>query len=563
MSEQVLNSGKSRLWSSLLVLAPIVLFYATSVRYSLNIPWFDDIENIPYFLVNWLKADDFSGKWRALFRPNNEHRVVGARLVVLLQQALAGEINFRVLAFIGNLSVLGIFWLLVKNFRKTESNILWLLPAALLIFNLQFYAMTFMTIMALQYQLVIFLSFLSFHFLAKNNTLGFWLAVGVAWLDTFSMGNGLMVWPAGVLLLLFQGRWKHLGLWTVLGAAAIFFYFYGYDFVQGNDKGFAYILANPLKIIVGLGAMAGGIFDIFPTISFGKRMVIPTVMGFVLLGFTVFWLLNIFSNSAYWQNRSSARASHFFSKNIFFQKHNPAADVFWLAALAYLFASIALVVFFRTRFDYELVLWSTYKLYPGTFAAICYLLLMTLLKPKTQKYLFSLALFGALLAWGSSYYYFVPEVAKIRKVRQAFAFNQRHNGIGLGASKGTAFEPMVVSTLQQTEEKGVYHLPATLVHLGEEGLREQFTEGRKKVTKRETAEVVFIQLPGNQTDPMLDRYVVLKSAQNIYLFYLPFATGTADCPKPTLRSGDYTVEIWEFGDKYDRLFATDQTVTIR
>ena len=563
MIEDAYNPRKIRLWSSLLVLAPIVLFYATSVRYSLNTPWFDDIENIPYFLVDWLNADSFSGKWSALFRPNNEHRVVGARLVVLLQQTLAGEINFRVLAFIGNLSVLGIFWLLIRNFRKTESRILWLLPAALLVFNLQFYAMTFMTIMALQYQLVIFLSFLSFHFLAKDKALSFWLAVGVAGLDTFSMGNGLMVWPAGVLLLLFQGRWKDLGVWSVLGATAIFFYFYGYDFVQGNDKGFAYILANPLKILVGLGAMVGGIFDIFPTISFGKRMLIPVVMGFMLLGFVLCWLGMLYTQSVYWSKSRLIWLIRWLEGQHLLRQNLTGANAFWLASLAYLFASMALVVFFRTRFNYELVLWSTYKLYPGTFAAICYLLLISLVQPKFQKYVFSMALFGALLAWGSSYYYFVPEVAKIRKVRQAFAFNQRHNGIGLGASKGTAFEPMVVSTLQETEEKGVYRLPTTLVHRGEEGLTEQFTEGPKKITRRETEEAVFIHLPVHQANPLLDRYVVLKSAQNIYLFYMAPASGTADCPKPTLRSGDYTVEIWEVGDKYDRLFATDQTVTIR
>ena len=119
MNERVLTARKGPIWASLLVLLPIGLFYATAVLYSLNIPWFDDIENIPYFLLNWLNADTLSGKLSALFRPNNEHRVVGARLVVLVQQALMGELNFRVLAFVGNLSVLGIFGLLVRNFRKT------------------------------------------------------------------------------------------------------------------------------------------------------------------------------------------------------------------------------------------------------------------------------------------------------------------------------------------------------------------------------------------------------------------------------------------------------------
>ncbi|WP_373512831.1 hypothetical protein [Persicitalea sp.] len=563
MIEDPHSTRKVHFGSILLVVAPIVLFYVVSVAYSLNIPWFDDIENIPYFLLNWLDADDLSGKLSALFRPNNEHRVVGARLVVLLQQGVTGAINFRVLAFIGNLSVLGIFWLIVRNFRKTESKVLWLLPAALLIFNLQFYAMTFMTIMALQYQLVIFLSFLAFHLLARQSTPSFWLAIAVAWLDTFSMGNGMMVWPSGVVLLLFQGRWKDLGIWTGLGAVAIFLYFSGYDFVQGNEKGFTYILANPLKVLVGLCAMVGGIFDIFPTASFGKRMLSPAAMGAALMGFVMYWLGMLYTKSVYWNKAKSMWITRYLSEQYLIKQERYGADAFWLASLAYLMASMALVVFFRTRFDYELVLWSTYKLYPGCFAAICYLLLISLVQSKYKKYVMSLALFGALLAWGSSYYHFVPEVAKIRKVRQAFAFNQRYNGIGLGTSKGTAFEPMVVSTLQGTAEKGVYQLPSPLVHRGETDLSQQFTEGTSKVTLRETEESVHIDLPEQSTEPQPDRYAVLKSPRNIYLFYSSPASGTADCPKAMLRGGTYKVEIWEVGDERDRLLATHQTVTIR
>lgn len=563
MNERTLTARKNPVWASLLVLLPIVLFYVTTALYSLNIPWFDDIENIPYFLLNWLNADTLSGKLSALFRPNNEHRVLGARLVVLVQQALMGELNFRVLAFIGNLSVLGIFGLLIRNFRKTETRILWLLPATLLIFNLQFYAMTFMTIMTLQYQLVIFLSFLAFHFLAKDSTGYFWLAVGVAWLDTFSMGNGMMVWPSGIVLLAFQGRWKSLGLWTLLGGLAIFFYFYGYDFVQGNDKGFAYILANPIKILAGLLAMVGGIFDIFPTLPFLYRMLFPFLMGGLMLGFGIYWTVLILCRSPYWNVKIKAP---FFEK--YFQKNtDPAPDqnatnAFWLGTLAYLLSSMALVVFFRTRFDYELVLWSTYKIYPGTAAAICYLLLISLVPYPRKKYIFGGTLALALLAWGASYYHYIPEVATIRKTRQAFAFNQRHNGIGLGASKGTSFEPMVVRTFEGTQQAGVYQLPTPLVHRGEESIAKRFTEGSIQVMKRETAESVLITLVDRSSQPASDRYVVFKSARNIYLFYISPKMGEANCPKPTLRSGEYTVELWEVGDRHDKLLSTGQTVNI-
>ena len=223
---------------------------------------------------------------------------------------------------------------------------------------------------------------------------------------------------------------------------------------------------------------------------------------------------------------------------------------------------MALVVFFRTRFNYELVLWSTYKIYPGTAAAICYLLLISLVPYSFKRYVFGGALVLALLAWGASYYHYVPEVDTIRKVRLAFAFNQRHNGIGLGASKGTSFEPVVVNTLQGAKNKGVYQLPSPLIHQSEESLFERFTEGSVKIEKRETEASVLITLPNPAGDLPIDRYVVLKSPRNIYLFYILPTQRVADCPKPTLRSGEYTIEIWEVGAQHDRLLSTDQTVNI-
>lgn len=564
MTEKILAQRNGPLWAALLLLVPLVLFYLISIRYSINVPWFDDIDCLPRFLVDWLDATTLSNKIQILLRPANEHRIVAARLILLAQETLMGTLNFRVMSFLGNLSVLGIFGLVVLNFRKTDTRLVWLLPAALLIFNLQYYAMTFMTIMTLQYQLVIFLSFLSFHYLAKGTPLALAIAAGVALLDTFSMGNGMMVWPSGIVLLAFQGRWKHLGVWTLLGGLAIFAYFSGYDFVQGNEKGFAYILANPIKVLAGLLAMVGGIFDIFPTLPFLYRMLLPFLMGGLMLGFGIYWLALIFSHSPVWNVKIKAPFfEKYFPKNTDPAPGQNATNAFWLGALAYLLSSMALVVFFRTRFDYELVLWSTYKIYPATAAAICYLLLLSLVSPSRKKYVFGGTLVLALLAWGSSYYHYLPEAASIRKTRLAFAFNQRHNGIGLGASKGTSFEPVVENTLKRTEARGVYSLPSPLIHPNEEALRTMIPQGRVAAELTETPESVRVVLTQKAEQSTQDRYAVLRSAQNIYLFYMPPGSRVADCPKPTLRSGQYTIDIWEVGSQKDHLFSTDQTVTIR
>jgi hypothetical protein len=201
-----------------LILLPIVIFYGFSVAYSTNIPWFDDIENIPYFLSRLLDASAWYESAEAFLRPNNEHRVLSARLIVYLNYVLTGEINFRALALIGNLTVLGIFLLIARAYLKNSGPLLYLIPAAFFIFNLQFYSMTFMTIMSLQYQLIICEVFLSLYLLIKPSRFSFGVAILVAILGTFSMGNGLMAWPTGALLLLYLGHWSRLITWVTLSA---------------------------------------------------------------------------------------------------------------------------------------------------------------------------------------------------------------------------------------------------------------------------------------------------------------------------------------------------------
>ena len=52
-------------------------------------------------------------------------------------------------------------------------------------------------------------------------------------------------------------------------------------------------------------------------------------------------------------------------------------------------------------------------------------------------------------------------------MRTAFAFNQKRNGVGLGATKNSAFETMVVKTLKTVDSLGIYSLPDPLIHSDE------------------------------------------------------------------------------------------------
>lgn len=59
----------------------------------------------------------------------------------------------------------------------------------------------------------------------------FWVAAAIAVAGTYSLGNGLLVWPACLLMLWLQGADKKIWLtWILIGTAAVGLYFYHFTF---------------------------------------------------------------------------------------------------------------------------------------------------------------------------------------------------------------------------------------------------------------------------------------------------------------------------------------------
>jgi hypothetical protein len=559
------------------LLLPIVVFYGFSVAYSTNVPWLDDIENIPFFLSRLLDASTWYDRAEAFLRPNNEHRVLSARLIVYLNYVLTGEINFRALTLIGNLTVLGIFLLIARAYLNNSGPLSSLIPAAFFIFNLQFYSMTFMTIMSLQYQLIICEVFLSLYLLIKPSRLSFGSAILVAILGTFSMGNGLMAWPTGALLLLYLGHWPRLITWLAVGVLAIVGYFSGYAFVQGNDEGFLYFFQHPFKVIIGFFTFVGGILDWFPRITFEKRMLIPGFGGLFIVAFFLFYTLGIISISARWRSLFPSRLTKFYLRIPYFQTIEPRWGAFWVGCFVYLLINSALVVFFRTRFNYQLVLWATYKIYPGTLMALTVLLILQIITPTWQKVGIVFFSVAALLSWGSSYWHFIPQVQQDRKQRLAFAFNQQRNEVGLGAEKNSNFAKFIVATLDSAEHKGFYKLPAPFLDPQEKAIERIVRDSTSKlptttinINDQPTAVVVSNEMISYIEGKDEGVFITLTSPTHFHLFSAapnrafrnPQKGFEIYCPKGVLYNETYQIGVWAVQKTGNQLYKTDQSVTI-
>lgn len=489
-----------------LVVLPIAVFFVYFFALRYNIPWFDEFENIPYFLDRFLRATSFGEAMTALLRPNNEHRVVYARLVVLGQYFLTGGLNFANLMLWGNLGLVLIFYLLYRALRQHErvanGTLMGMLPVPLILFTAQNYLLTFTAIYTLQYLAIIMLVMLTFFVLTTPRpvNLGFALALGV--LSTFSMGNGLLLWPAGAGMLLIQRRWWALGIWLAVGATSGYLYFLGYPVQQGNAEGFAYVVQHPLQTIAGFLTFAGSLFDLLPILPIEQRAVLPCLAGLLVVAGLGYWLVQTFFRKT--------RNTSFF-------------EVFVFGCLLFLLANIGLIALFRIRFYFGMVLHSSYRTYSLVLWAIACVLLFSRMPEKNRLRfwpgLWVLFLGVNVLTYGT----YLPEAMERRKHMQGITFNQTYNDIGLGGTRNSELARYISNLTTLMRERHWYQLPAPAITPAEQNLIRPVSRTDSSLTlqieQKPDYVVVSSDEPGYTVGLNTGTYLVMKSDRQTYLMF--------------------------------------------
>jgi len=354
---------------------------------------------------------------------------------------------------------------------------------------------------------------------------------------------------------------------------AICLYFSGYNFVQGNDEGFTYFFQHPFKVIVGFFAFAGGIWDWFPRTAFEKRMILPVLGGLFISAFFVFYSLGVLSKSIKLARWLPQKTVAYYHQMLYFQRLNVNWGAFWIGCFVYLLINSALVVFFRTRFDYKLVLWATYKIYPATLMALTMMLSLQIASRRRANILYLFFMVTAFCSWFSSYWYFVPQVSQDRKQRLAFALNQNRDAVGLGAEKNSAFATFIVNTLRDTRQKGVYQLPSPLIDAQEKNLEKimrDSTQQKKQIEVAIDMQANTVQLLNNTlsyTDSKEQgAFVTLTSPKYFYVFSaIPNGAANgfmASCPKGVLYNDTYQIGVWVVQKNGNRLYSTNKTLKI-
>lgn len=548
------------------IILPIFFFLLMLFIYAVNVPWMDDTDAFPDFLGRFLEAKNFDERVWLLFKPNNEHRIVYAKLINLLHYALTGTLNMRTLTIISNITLFGMLWIFWRVIKEQKLPSYYFLPVPLLLLHPQYYLTSIWTITGFQYQPVVFFGLLGVYLLSKNTLWTFFGAVLAVFFDSFTMSNGLFYWIVGMVILALQGRYKMLGIWAIFTIATFKLYFYKFN-TQANDQGFDYFFKHPHESFLGFFTHLGGSLD-FQTLSpILIRSIVPTIFGFFLIGTSIWWiflkgmtLYEDFSISEYWaklQKKFNAEPSNYII----------------LGCFLFLVINALVIAILRPRFGYFVMIVGNYKIYPATMLVIVYLMLLTgWLKFNKNTDNFRWVLGISIIFYVFSYLKFLPEVHERRKDLLTRIFNQEHSQIGLGPIVGSDFDRYVQTALGRLVPKGIFQYPQTILKNSEKEILGKLPNNqliRVNILKKNNEIFVVSQDLKMGLGINDGTYLLLKSAKRTYLIYqrrnIPEffkAKIEIQIPPQYLMPDTYQIGIFWVNSNKKKIFNANQSIKI-
>jgi len=352
--------------------------------YAVNIPITDDYDlvRVKYTLL----TNEFSWwqKIKLLLEPENDHRILIPRTIALTDYAVEGFINYRTLIGVVNVSLLGIlgFWLM--SFLKRGLNAWFFLPVLLWYLTPFVFDVTLWGINGMQHTTLNLLVFGALALLAYSSSLtAFIAALVLGFACTFTNGNGFLVFPAGLSILLLAKEWKKSALWTLGMVVALLAYFLNYQVGQATKVAFSGEFVG--NLLVSFAALSGGWMAAFKGSSpswllWGSFI----VGGLSLIGITL-WL-------AY---------------QLFMAPQRPQAGrpYLWVGVFVFSILTIGIIAVSRGGRDVYSVFTSRYSLYPLHLLTLTYLALLSW-KVLSPSWTFRFAVvFGGIFVAMSLYQY--------------------------------------------------------------------------------------------------------------------------------------------------------------
>lgn len=265
-----------------LALVPVAFVGLTVAASSRNIVYWDEFDTALDLLLALDSGVDARGFFERIFAINNEHRMITSRLLFAFSWWTTGTVDFSVIGAIGNFFLVVLCVTLLAAVGTLERRVRLGVILAALLFQLGHYENFLWSGASIDHFQVVMLAVGAIVALVRGTKLGFALAGALAVLATFTLAQGLVIWPVGAFML-WRAR-QSSALWIWLGVAALtgLAYFQGFEINAGHQiasvSGYAHVFLYWLSLLgaplaLGYGALAPylGVLLLAGLLMLGRR----------------------------------------------------------------------------------------------------------------------------------------------------------------------------------------------------------------------------------------------------------------------------------------------------
>ena len=238
---------------AVLLLIPVAFYFWFIHEYGVNAIYYDQWENIALLTHSSFFSTSYAGHTSLgmLWTQHNENRMLFPNLVVLLLGGLT-HLNILTELYLSAVLLMTSVSLIIFAHRQGRVSIPWILylPVVLLMLSTGQYGDILFGFQMAWYLVLLALATVLFLLSSSRDS---WLilvaSIGVAVIGSYSSLQGLLIWPAGLLVLL----WKHRSrpfvvAWLMAAVVTTGLYLYHYSF-QSSGGGGSYLLAHPFSAI--------------------------------------------------------------------------------------------------------------------------------------------------------------------------------------------------------------------------------------------------------------------------------------------------------------------------
>jgi hypothetical protein len=216
-------------WS--IICIPLVLFIWTLYGWVPKAPFVDDFDAILNFFIEFKDQPTTLGKLQRIFAQHNEHRIILTRSLAVALFALRGSVEFDLLDYFGIGFLVAFAMLMYASFRRTKTPLIAAaasLPCFLMIFQPQPLECLVWSTVSVAISGVLLFCGLTLWLLTSNYRWYLPLSLLTTAITLGSLGNGVIIFPTVVAMLVLAGRYRDMVIWGTACLVLVTLYFWGY-----------------------------------------------------------------------------------------------------------------------------------------------------------------------------------------------------------------------------------------------------------------------------------------------------------------------------------------------